>query len=204
MKVCLQSVLVLVVLALPSSAGAVELVNPDGSRAEPYQTWANRSESRRIPMPSGRLTIVNTDDACSLNVSGCAIVDTRTIEIDCGGEWDYTCRHTFFHELGHMFDDFHMNDYGRATFLRRLRWSHAARWSVDESFVLAGSPSENFADFYADIAVFRKWRRYDSAVILDRAGGPYSRSNKMNRRQFNQTYRLIRWAAKENPPANQR
>ncbi|MBS3928043.1 MAG: hypothetical protein KGZ65_06225 [Sphingomonadales bacterium] len=89
------------VLALaPSSAGAVELVNPDGSRAEPYQTWAN---SARVPLPAGRFVVHRDTSICGYAVdpSGCAHPD-GWIAI-ARDTYPMEPRHTFLHELGHHF-----------------------------------------------------------------------------------------------------
>lgn len=94
-------------LVLASPAQAVELVNPDGTRAEPFQTWADNA---RVPLPSGRITVYPNLNRCvgvTQEIAGCTVAGAGAINL----RWDCTrlkrlhvkrlCRAVFWHELGH-------------------------------------------------------------------------------------------------------
>lgn len=92
-------------LALAGSADAVVLVNPDGSRAEPYQTWADRA---KVPTPDVTITISDDVSLCRATqvVDGCAphglIVVRQRCETYRSLALRRDCRFVFWHELGHQ------------------------------------------------------------------------------------------------------
>lgn len=101
---------VLVVLLLPASASAVEIVNTDGSRAEPYATWVERA---RVPLPVGRITIVEGLSECNftyrpdLEYRACTTATGIQLRQRCETMRSIfnrrLCRAVFWHELGHHY-----------------------------------------------------------------------------------------------------
>lgn len=138
--------LLLCALAASSSASAVTLVNPDGSVAQPYQSWA---ESSHVPVVDGRLGFTASDVNCGPRpIGGCAS-RAGWIAVVPRPDADET-RHVMFHELGHEFD-FAMPDWKRQVFRRILRLPSTPWWTDHPHIEF--SLSEEFADFYADCAV---------------------------------------------------
>ncbi len=138
----------LAVLAVPASAGAVTLVNPDGSRAEPYSAWA---EGAKIPTPVRTLTISTDMTLCGSLASqfdACALYGTIVMRQRCEDAASLTvarlCRFVFWHEMGHEFmremPQWKLDYYAKIM---------GAKWS-DTSVAGPGSYlSEAFADAYA-------------------------------------------------------
>lgn len=138
----LYLLVVVVVLAFPSSAGAVAIVNPDGSRAEPYSTWADTS---KVPTREGVVTVDFDMTRCG------GLADTA---LACYRPWERglsfknrceiknvddlrLCRFTTRHELGHDFAET-MPAWKMKVFAR------VVGISVDNTQI-----SEVFADAYA-------------------------------------------------------
>jgi hypothetical protein len=111
-------------IAFPASAGAVQLVNPDGSVAQPFQIWADRAA---VGMPSGTVTLhFNRADMCpssdgsGFGVGGCTpgtdwIAFAQTVG-ECM-EWHHEiCKEDILHELGHIDEHQRLTDDGKAHF----------------------------------------------------------------------------------------
>lgn len=135
----------LVVLAFPAAAGAVQLVNPDGSVAQPYQTWA---DAAKVPTPNHQVTVIrDASKFCGQPVAGCAWRDGTAIAIGC--DIGAGCQRVFMHELGHVFD-FEMPEWKRQVFRKivglQMSW-YAARPHFQASY------SEYFANSYANLAI---------------------------------------------------
>ena len=100
----LLSVLCFFALSVP--AGAVTLVNPDGSVAQPFQTWANRAS---IPKFDATIQIDYDTTRCQNDIAlGCAT--PGRVSINGGPHCSLpqkvrsSCRYIFLHELGHAFN----------------------------------------------------------------------------------------------------
>lgn len=121
--------LVFCLFCLPGPAGAVTLVNPDGTPAHSLQRWADAS---RIPQVSG-IIVVRGANECGYEIAplGCASPE-GWIATD-GTRW------TTLHELGHV-RDFTMPDWVRQTYVK-IRGA----WSV-----------EGWADDFAECAIFKR------------------------------------------------
>ena len=131
---------VLVVLAfVPGSAGAVTLVNPDGSVAQPYQWMADRAR-----VPTVDKTLVVQFDAAQMcqGHADCSSPD-GWIALTAP---DPMMRHVLMHELGHQFD-YVMPEWKRQRFLRTLHLG--IPWEANGN---PASGREIFADYYADCA----------------------------------------------------
>lgn len=190
---------VLVVLAWPAGASAVEIVNPDGSRAEPFQAWADRA---KVPTPTQRITL-------HLNLTGCG--DWTWAGSMLGGCTDRTanvwlrprgcsaratrrynvCRFLLLHELAHVFDEDRMTDADRDAFRDRLALTED--WHYHGAY--GRQPEELFANTYAMCAL---GRRVDSVDIPTREGpATESIEPRLSARNFRAICAMIR--AKENP-----
>lgn len=160
-----------VCLVIPSGASAVEIVNPDGSRAEPYQTWADRA---RATMPDGRFTIYQNVDGCGDwaifgSALGACTDSIATIWLHPRGctPRSYrrftSCSHRFYHELAHPFDRQFMDDAERAAFMSEFQL-HGG-WH--EHDIWGSAPEEVFADTYSMCA---RGRRLTEITVPSRNG----------------------------------
>lgn len=130
------AVVALSMLTIPSSSGAVELVNPDGTRAEPFQTWA---DSSRAPLPPATIR-VSTDSketalACGSASRSCVAEAPSEFRAWFGG---IPSRRVTLHEVGHVFDGT-MPDWKRRVFARITRETRTWRDPVHEQFAVAYS-----------------------------------------------------------------
>lgn len=85
----------LLALSVPASAQAVTLVNPDGTRAEPYQTWADRA---KVPTVDQVVTVTNGEGICP-PARSCARPSLSSIGLRPADR----SAHGTGHELGHYF-----------------------------------------------------------------------------------------------------
>lgn len=152
-----------------ASASAVTLVNPDGSVAQPYQSWADLSN---VPTVDETITVTTDMTICgpSPTIHGCTQRGVPVIHLRpkrCGyGTWR-ECRFVFMHELGHQFD-FQMAEWKRDRFQATLSGTSASSvygpgftfgWN-DPSPPDGGSMAEDFADAYAKCAF------HDHAIVI--------------------------------------
>lgn len=155
-------------LLVPARAQAVLLINPDGSRAEPYQTWAERA---KVPTSTETLVLnLFVDlDQCSRRY-GCTGANDPIVHIWrpwCIGV-PAKCRETLLHELGHRFD-YQMADWRRTWFMRAA--SRGREWRAGHN-----PPHERFAEAYGLCAVSTNLktvlrhtgRRFDAAHFSKR------------------------------------
>lgn len=102
----LSGALVCVLLALvllPSSVGAVAVIDMQGNIAQPFQSWAERAEKKGLP----------TAPVMSVDVNGCTWVPKAWGCTVLGTTRIYLCpwscqsgslkRYTFWHEMGHVY-----------------------------------------------------------------------------------------------------
>lgn len=161
--ICLLAVASAIVVASPT-AGAVELVNANGSSAEPFQTWANGS---KMPTPAGRVfvftpTTPNGWDYCGDGKAACAY-DGVVPSINFFSP--VVLRPSvFFHELGHVYD-YSMPSWKREEFFKIT--GYGPGWKDGPN-----SAAERFADAYSLCArgvknVGKRWR---GRVYLGRWG----------------------------------
>jgi hypothetical protein len=137
----------------PGSAGAVELVNADGSVAQPYQLWADLSD---VPTVPGSVAVGNDLSVCGSDpqIHGCAEQDGAAIHLAgprcnaAGPRAFRICRFVTMHELGHLFD-LQMPEWKRIRF--RAIWGRGVGpdFGWDENLGLGGTLREYFADTYA-------------------------------------------------------
>ena len=135
-----------VLLVGGAPAGAVDLVSPDGSIAQPYQHWADLSH---VPTVDEVLPIdpdMSTCDALWHGVRACIEPLRGAIHLRdarCGlfsaQAWR-KCRFTVMHEVGHQFE-YRMPDWKRNRFAPLV--FGAPPWASSEEL------SEGFADVYA-------------------------------------------------------
>ena len=162
----LLAVVMLMLLAPP--AGAVQLVNPDGSVAQPYQAWADAS---RVPLVSETVVVKNDALICAEFVA-CATpaVDTNSCPsyATCV-VWPDSQTHAtvwltdparmpvspkiMLHELGHLYDH-SMPEWKRQVFRRIVRLPNLP-WRIEQPHT-APSLSEIWAEVYAECAVLRR------------------------------------------------
>lgn len=122
-------------LCAPASAGAVTLVNVDGSPATRYQAWADSSK-----MPTAEETVtVDPNPRCPFGRPACTRIDLPTIWIG-----PKQTKPVLLHELGHRFD-YAMPQWKRDRFLRIMRDKRP--WHSSPN-----SPHEQFAQAYAECA----------------------------------------------------
>lgn len=101
---------VVLTLAFSQGAGAVTLVWPDGTTAQPYQRWA---DALKVPTPTGTFT-VHEAECPSPQLpprSSCAMPDDIWLVTEGRPTYD---RRVFKHELGHEFDAEALTDEDRA------------------------------------------------------------------------------------------
>lgn len=144
-------ILILMCVVFPSSAGAVTLVNPDGSVAQPYQEWSDLS---RVPTVDTTVVVSTDMTACRAAFpDAMACTNQRNFQmsvsgVPCGYGSDAdglrVCRFFVMHELGHSFD-IKMPEWKRLRFSAIL--GGAAFWT------LPSSQGEVFADMYAMCAM---------------------------------------------------
>lgn len=159
MRFSFYLVLVLIVLAVPSGASAVVLVNPDGTRAEPYQTWVEGFD-----IPAYEITVaISTDTgeaSCLANGYAYACVEPGLLYVlpMCGlppSEYQRdTCRTIIAHEIGHVYQSL-LTDATRKRFARIV-----GREFWDESWTIVGGIEEIWADRFAACALNRRTIRY--------------------------------------------
>lgn len=125
-------------------AYAVTLVNPDGSRAEPFQTWA---DSAKVPTTNETVVVHRNADGCPKPKQLCTT--SAAPEIWFAQPKGFAQRDSFLTLLGIRFD-YAMPEWKRLTFKRIVRDSR--EWSVPPN-----SPRLAFAMAYADCARGRKW-----------------------------------------------
>lgn len=146
---------------VPSTAGAVTLVNPDGSRAEPFQTWADQA---RVPTFNGTLVVYRSSDPCAKFRSIACAEYGKSIAV--APEW--TTRVVVWHELGHQFDS-QMPEWKRDWLGRLLKWN--VPWDgVPGHTASPYSYSQAFADLYAECAFKRKMPYYQLQETMLTAG----------------------------------
>ncbi len=147
-------------LALPSSASAVELVNPDGTRAEPFQTWAEKSH---VSVDVGTVTFLRGVHNCGKwagqpGLEGCALTSERRIAMR-GYCWNTksrilrrNCRFNAFHELGHI-DEANLDGVTRARFAEIVGVPND--WASADPIGPAGRSylKETYADGFALCAI---------------------------------------------------
>jgi hypothetical protein len=121
-----------------SPALATTVVTPDGAPAEPYQSWANRSQ---VPGPPG--TVVVHLESCPGGAEwagACALPQQRAIYLGPGA----MDKGRFLHELGHVFDATAMTDP-----LRQLFQSVTRRRGIWAAAANTDPPIEQFAEAYS-------------------------------------------------------
>jgi hypothetical protein len=141
------------------SAGAVQLLYPDGSPAEPFQSWANRAA---VGMPDGTVTLhFNRADMCpssdgsGFGVGGCTsgtdwIAFSQTLA-DCM-EWDHDiCKEDVLHEIGHINERERLTDEGRTHFAY-TNHANPADWS-NAALPHDSQPQEMYAKAFAYCAM---------------------------------------------------
>jgi len=132
-------------------AEARTVVWPDPApRAHLYQVWVNES---LMPTPDGVVRVHTGPDRCGgqreRQPLGCAGSDGTVSLVK---PW----RHVFLHELGHIFDSWHLTDAQRRWFTRELRFPADTEW---RPFNVPAwqSPSEMFATAYEECAYSPLW-----------------------------------------------
>lgn len=141
--------LLICMFGFTSQAVATVLVNPDGSVAEPYQSWV---DTARVPTVGIDMPLVRSVDACGdLDVYVCT--DMAAIYVkgeNCGlakSLWR-TCRFFVLHENGHVYNGY-MLPWKETTFARLAQWP-GRPWYEEDLF--GDSLSERFANSYAACA----------------------------------------------------
>jgi hypothetical protein len=141
----LTFVLCVVLVATASPAGAVQLVNPDGSVAQPYQHWADLS---RVPTPDRTITIYSDTGICEQPFFGCAATDGSFIAL-APDDWP-AMRRTLMHELGH------------ASHFGWPEW----KW-VRFDRIMATRDIEVVAEAFADCALMKHWQGSSVPMTTD-------------------------------------
>jgi hypothetical protein len=139
MRFVLASVMVL--LLLPASAGAVTLVNPDGSVVQPYQEWANLSH---VPTADTTITVEDDPQNCGMTYVPIACTDLANGRMYLARDAD---RATLYHELGHVFDAA-MPEWKRQRF-RRIVGLVAGAWPWSSGDQFQKSLVEAWANAYS-------------------------------------------------------
>lgn len=121
---------VVVALCLPGSAQAVQLVNPDGSVAQPYQAWA---DAAKVPMPDRVVNVEPSLSRCGVGHRACTWADQLRIACVSGRD----CRFVLLHEIGHQYD-FAMPVWKRQVFARIVGHWDAERFAVGYSLCALG------------------------------------------------------------------
>lgn len=119
--------------------------------AEPYQRWVDEA---KVPTPRG--AVVASEEPCPsypASSSSQICTDGETI---WGAGWDG--RVTFFHELGHIYDQRELSGGDRERFLalvdrRDLLWDEA-------------DGEELLADAYSQCALRRRWRASAQRLLI--------------------------------------
>ena len=163
------------------------LVNPDGSVAQPYQGWLERS---RMPVPAVTHLVLRTD---ATDVCGAVACTYEHGPIAIDPTWceqaQRSCRLALLHETGHQFD-YSMPTWKRDVFLKIVARS-GELWRSG----FANSPHETFAAAYSFVSA------YASAPRALRARGfdPFSDDGQqihygfqLSRKTFGRIARLIR------------
>lgn len=161
-------------LVAPSSAGAVELVNPDGTRAEPYQTWAN---SIHIRIPDASAIVTDDVRECGLAVPVAGCFTGTTIVVD--KRMPPTARQrVFLHELGHWYDDQYLDQQDELRYCRLIGHRGCVwDWTTDPSLDAKTIPaSEYFADDFELVARFGTFANYRAASGANSIYGAYGRA----------------------------
>ena len=171
------------------------MVTPDGSVAQPFQSWA---DATRVPTPERTTTIYPAKDLCPPTASGdgvraaCATQDGR-IGIDapfCSIDAQ-SCRLNLRHELGHLYD-YSMPDWKRTAFLKIIG-RVGTPWRTNDR---NASPHEIFADAYSYVASYSTAARALRAANLDGFSDDgrlvTGRGFIIERRTFGRVTRLIR------------
>lgn len=170
-----------VFLAMATPAGAVQLVNPDGSVAQPYQSWA---DSSRVPTVAGHISVVINPTICGAHRACTSaghestpptiwLTNPSLVPINL---------YTTMHELGHQYD-FAMPEWKRIVFQRIVQLP-TTPWYVARPHV-AKSLSEVFADAYAECAIVRR----AEAIVLALEDGDF---HEIPARSVRRVCRLIR------------
>lgn len=161
-------------LLLPASAGAVTLINPDGSVAQPYQGFADQS---RVPVANVTVLVRPANGLCGSS-QACTSAAPPTIWLsDVSQPMEML---SLMHELGHQYD-FVMPEWKRVV-VRRIVGLELP-WSIDRPHT-ALSYSEVFAVIYAECAVLK---RPESIALTDD-----SHSTEISTRRMARLCRLIR------------
>lgn len=157
-------------LTLAGPAHAVTLVTPDGRAAQPYQRWAERLP---VPTPNARVIVHGAacpgdadipaayrDSAVIYEVAACGVLGAGSARLYFDPRLmplERNQRHTFTHELGHVFDHLVLKDGWARDKLADL-FRHMPGWSSDP-FLL----TEWIADGYLACSLRARltWRDVD-------------------------------------------
>ena len=150
MRFPLALVTFLLTFAIAAPAFATTVVFPDGTPAQPYQTWVNSS---LVPGPPG--TVVVNLAGCPTGAApewaaACAMPSEHEIYLGPDGR----TKAAFFHELGHVFDASVMTDPLRQSFALLVR--RPGVWGTVAT--VSDPPSEQFAEAYSMCARHRRIR----------------------------------------------
>lgn len=124
-----------VALVLAADAqGETTISVGDGPGSRPYAEWV---EDAKVPTPNVSVMVYESREGCDYWASSC--VTGREIRLNMR---DPYLRAVFYHELGHIFDSFELDDAARDQF--RAITADTRPW-----YTPPNSPHEQFAEAYS-------------------------------------------------------
>jgi hypothetical protein len=148
----------------------VTLVTPEGTVAQPFQTWANRAN---IPAFDDVVRLdydmARCDGGESGGVLGCATKDRITVggpHCSMAPKFRATCRFIFLHELGHVFN-YSVLPWGEQEAFKQISlWPSSADW-IATSNLTGVTPAEDFADGFAMCAMKKRMMSFATRSWAD-------------------------------------